>query len=357
MSTADEIWRHAILPPDSTVQQVIHNLNKVPIKIVLIVNEAGELQGTVSDGDIRRGLLRGFDLNSPVTDIIHHNPLVVPPEVGRETVLQLMSVNKIQQIPVINERHQVIGLHLWNEFTTPPTRPNLVVIMAGGLGKRLHPYTEECPKPMLSVAGKPMLEHIIERARADGFSRFVIAVQYLGHLIEDYFGDGSRWQITIDYLREESPLGTAGALSLLDPVPELPFVVTNGDVLTDVRYGEILDFHDRHKAMGTMAVRQHEWQLPFGVVHTQGMDIVGFEEKPIHSTHVNAGIYVLEPMALQMINKAENCDMPTLFERFQNQGSRIIAFPMHEPWLDVGRPDDLAKANGQNEWFKEKPTP
>ena len=345
MSVAEEIWKQAILPPTSTVQQAILCLNKVSIKIVLIVNEADELQGTISDGDIRRGLLRGLDLNSLVTDVIHHNPLVVPPEVERETVRQLMLVNMIQQIPVINERRQVVGLYLWDEITTPASRQNLMVIMAGGLGTRLHPYTEECPKPMLPVAGKPILEHIIERARAEGFSRIVVAVRYLGHMIEDYFGDGSRWNIAIDYLREESPLGTAGALSLLEPIPDLPFVVTNGDVLTDVRYGEILDFHDRHNATGTMAVRQYEWQYPFGVVHTQGVDIVSFEEKPIHSAHVNAGIYVLEPTALSMLSRAEICDMPTLFERFQKQGSRIIAFPMHEPWLDVGRPDDLATAN------------
>lgn len=344
MSIAEEIWRQAILPPTSTLQQAILCLNRVSIKIVLVVNEENELLGTISDGDIRRGLLRGLDLNSLVMDVIHHHPLVVPPEVGRETVVQLMLVNKIQQIPVVNERRQVVGLHLWDEIATPASRPNLMVIMAGGLGKRLHPYTEECPKPMLPVAGKPMLEHIIERARADGFSRFVFAVRYLGHMVEDYFGDGSQWQITIDYLREQAPLGTAGALSLLDPIPDLPFVVTNGDVLTDVRYGEILDFHDRHGATGTMAVRQYEWQHPFGVVHTQGVDIVSFEEKPIHSAHVNAGIYVLEPTALRVMTKAEVCDMPTLFERLQKQGSRVIAFPMHEPWLDVGRPDDLESA-------------
>ena len=153
MSVAEEIWRQAILPPASTLQQAILCLNKVPIKIVLIANEAGELQGTISDGDIRRGLLRGLDLNSLVTDVIHHHPLVVPPEVGRETVMQLMLANKIQQIPVINERRQVVGLYLWDEITTPASRPNLMVIMAGGLGTRLHPYTEECPKPMLPVAG------------------------------------------------------------------------------------------------------------------------------------------------------------------------------------------------------------
>lgn len=344
MSVVESIWRQAILPPTSTVQQAILNLNQVSIKIVLVANEADELQGTISDGDIRRGLLRGLDINSPVTDIIHRNPLVVPPEVGRETVMQLMLVNKIQQIPIIDEQRRVVGLHLWDEITTTTTRSNLMVIMAGGLGKRLHPYTEECPKPMLPVAGKPMLEHIIERARAEGFSRFVLAVRYLGHMIEDYFGDGSRWEITIDYVREDKPLGTAGALSLLEPMPDQPFVVTNGDVLTDVRYGEVLDFHERHQALATMAVRQHEWQHPFGVVHTQGVDIVGFEEKPLHLSHVNAGIYALEPAALQALSKAEPCDMPTLFERLQAQGGRVIAYPMHEPWLDVGRPDDLERA-------------
>jgi dTDP-glucose pyrophosphorylase len=344
MSVAEGIWRQAILPPTATVQQAILNLNLVSIKIVLVANEADELQGTISDGDIRRGLLRGLDINSPVTDIIHRNPLVVPPEVGRETVMQLMLVNKIQQIPVVNERRQVVGLHLWDQITTTTTRTNLMVIMAGGLGKRLHPYTEECPKPMLPVAGKPMLERIIERARAEGFSRFVLAVRYLGHMIEDYFGNGDRWQVSIDYLREDTPLGTAGALSLLEPVPDQPFVVTNGDVLTDVRYGEVLDFHERHQALATMAVRQHEWQHPFGVVHTQGVDIVGFEEKPLHLTHVNAGIYALEPAALRALSRAKLCDMPTLFERLQAEGGRVIAYPMHEPWLDVGRPDDLERA-------------
>lgn len=344
MSVVEGIWRQAILSPTSTVQQAILNLNQVSIKIVLVANEDDELQGTISDGDIRRGLLRGLDINSPVTDIIHRNPLVVPPEVGRETVMQLMLVNKIQQIPIIDEHRHVVGLHLWDEITTTTARPNFMIIMAGGLGKRLHPYTEECPKPMLPVVGKPMLEHIIERARAEGFSRFVLAVRYLGHMIEDYFGDGSRWGITISYVREDTPLGTAGALSLLEPVPDQPFLVTNGDVLTDVRYGEVLDFHERHQALATMAVRQHEWQHPFGVVHTQGVDIVGFEEKPLHLTHVNAGIYALEPAALQALSRAEPCDMPTLFERLQAQGGRIIAYPMHEPWLDMGHPDDLERA-------------
>lgn len=348
MTATDNIWRQAVLPIDSTVQQAIRCLDQVAIKIVLIVDEAGELQGTISDGDIRRGLLRGLDLVSPISIVIHRNALVVPPEMTRETVMQLMIANKIQQIPVVDEKRHVVGLHLWDEITTPPVRPNLMVIMAGGMGTRLLPHTENCPKPLLPVAGKPMLEHIIERAKLEGFSRFALAVHYLGHMIEDYFGNGERLNVRIDYLREQSPLGTAGALGLLNPRPDGPFLVTNGDVLTDIRYGELLDFHTRHNADATMAVRVHEWQHPFGVVQTEGVDIVGFEEKPVARSHINAGVYVLEPESLDVLSVASSCDMPTLFERLQAKTKRTVAFPMHEPWLDVGRPDDLRRANAEN---------
>ena len=191
-----------------------------------------------------------------------------------------------------------------------------------------------------------MLEHIIERAKAEGFERFIVSVHYLGHMIEEYFGDGSQWDVHIEYLREEIPLGTAGAIGLLKEKPELPFLVTNGDVLTDIRYGEILDFHNIHGAAATMAVRLHEWEHPFGVVRTEGVDIIGFEEKPVSRSHINAGIYVLEPTALDVLNSGENCDMPTVFERLKENGARTIVYPMHEPWLDVGRPEDYTAANG-----------
>lgn len=344
---SEEFWQRAILPARSTIEQVIRNLNQSGIKIVLVVNKRGELEGTISDGDIRSGLLKGLDLNSPIERIIHRNALVVPPEMGREMVMQLMVANKIQQIPVVDEQQHVIGLYLWDEITTPQTRSNVMVIMAGGMGSRLHPHTENCPKPLLYVAGKPMLEHIIERAKLEGFSNFVLAIHYLGHMIEDYFGNGERLQVRIDYLREQSPLGTAGALGLLNPRPQAPFVVTNGDVITDIRYGELLDFHIRHNAAATMAVRVYEWQHSFGVVHTQGVDIVGFEEKPVARSHINAGVYALDPDALSVLSADAPCDMPILFERLQAKAVRTVAYPMHEPWLDVGRPDDLQSAQGQ----------
>ena len=338
-------WRHALLPSNATIGQAINNLNETSFRIVLVATEAGAIEGTLSDGDIRRGILKGLDLNSSITSIIQRKALVVPQEMRRELVIQLMLANKIQQIPIVDNQHQIVGLHLWDELTVPPKRPNIMVIMAGGMGTRLLPYTETCPKPLLSVAGKPMLEHIIERAKLEGFNHFVIAIHYLGQMIEAHFGDGERLGIRIDYLREKNPLGTAGALSLLDPIPEAAFIVTNGDVITDIRYGELLDFHTRHGAASTMAVRVHEWQHPFGVVQTKGVEIVGFEEKPIARSHINAGIYALDPVALSVLTAHEHCDMPTLFERIQNKNQRTVAYPMHEPWLDVGRPDDLVQAN------------
>jgi dTDP-glucose pyrophosphorylase len=345
MSRPDISWRKAIILFNSTVQQVICNLNESSMKIVLVVNESGKLIGTISDGDLRRGLLKGLDLNSKIESIIHVNAMVVPSTLGRELVMELMVANKIQQIPVVDEHQNLIGLHLWDEMSAQPARSNLMVIMAGGKGVRLLPHTQNCPKPMVMVAEKPMLEHIIERGKLEGFTHFVLAIHYLGHMIEDYFGNGERLGVSIDYLKEEAPLDTAGALSLLNPCPDAPFVVTNGDVITDVRYGELLDFHNRHEAFATMAVRIHEWQHPFGVVQTEGVEIIGFEEKPIARSHINAGIYALSPSALKELTSGLPCDMPTLFERLQLKNKRTVAYPMHEPWLDVGRPIDLVEAN------------
>ncbi len=338
-------WRLALLSSDATLQKAIRNLDVTGLQIALVVSDDQILLGTITDGDIRRGLLRGLDLNSPIEAIIQREPLVVPPELGRDTVLQLMRANKIHQLPVVDEDRRVLGLHLWNDLIVPTQRQNLMIIMAGGRGTRLRPHTENCPKPLLPVAGKPMLEHIIERARTEGFRRFVLAIHYLGEMIEDYFGDGGRWQVEIEYLREQHPLGTAGAIGLLKPRPQSSFLVTNGDVLTDIRYGELLDFHCRHSASATMSVRLHEWQHPFGVVRTRGVDIVGFDEKPIARTHINAGVYVLEPDALDVLSAGERCDMPVLFTRLQERAKRTIVYPMHEPWLDVGRPDDYNLAN------------
>lgn len=345
MTKLDQHWPKTILPINSTVGEAIQILNQVALKIVLVTDSKGVFIGTIADGDIRRGLLKGINLNSPITSIIHHDALVVPPDLSHDMIVQLMSANRIQQIPIVDEDMKVIGLHLWDEINAPSERQNLMVIMVGGKGTRLLPQTENRPKPLLQIAGKPILEHIIDRGRTEGFSNFVLAIYHLGEMIEEYFGDGERFGVKIEYLREESSLGTAGALSLFNSKPMSAFIVTNGDVISDVRYGELLDFHIQHNATATMAVRMHEWQNPFGVVVTQGIEIVGYEEKPISYSCINAGVYAIEPSALKHLTKSHPCDMPTLFERIQKSKERVIAYPIHEPWLDVGRPDDLRVAN------------
>jgi dTDP-glucose pyrophosphorylase len=337
-------WKKALLRPTDSIERAIQNLDETTLQIVLVVDEKDSLLGTITDGDIRRGLLKGFDLNMPIQNIMNSSSFVVMQSMNRDLVLQLMKANKIHQIPIIDENRTVVGLHLLDEILAPNKRENLFVIMAGGKGVRLRPYTENCPKPLLPIAGKPMLEHIIERAKVDGFSKFLIAIHYLGHMIEDYFQDGKKWGIDIQYLSEEKPLGTAGALSLIKQSVTLPFIVSNGDVLTYIRYSELLDFHIEHKASATMAVRLHEWQHPFGVVKTKGVDIVGFEEKPIYKSHVNAGIYALDPDALKFIGNNHFMDMPTLFTKISEQSKKTIVYPMHESWMDVGRPDDYEVA-------------
>jgi dTDP-glucose pyrophosphorylase len=348
MNQSDKLWQKGIMPINSKIEAVVQSLEENLTKIVLVINDSGALEGTICDGDIRRGLLRGLNMSSPIKSIIQYDALVVSPEVKREEVMQLMEINMIKQVPIVDENRQIIGLHLWADISIPPVRSNLMVIMAGGFGKRLLPRTENLPKPMLLIDNKPMLEHIIVRAKREGFTHFVIAIHYLGYMVEEYFRNGENLGVKIDYLREDSPLGTAGALSLLDQ-PNEAFVVTNGDVISDIRYGEMIDFHNQYSAIATMAVREFEWKHPFGVVKTNGMDIVGFEEKPIARSHINAGVYVLSPKALSELTKNEHCDMPTLLERVKLKEMRTIAYPIHEPWLDVGRPDDLVKANKNNQ--------
>jgi dTDP-glucose pyrophosphorylase len=340
-------WQKTILSSTSTLQDAIISLNETALKIIIIVNQENTFLGTISDGDIRRGLLRDLSLSSPLTSIINKNSLVVPPNYPSENIQEMMRANKIHQIPIINENGSVMGLHLWDNFFEVPELENEMIIMAGGKGSRLMPHTQNCPKPMVLVAGKPMLQHIIERAKAEGFKNFTISLYYLGHMIEDYFGDGHKFGVNIKYIKEKKPLGTAGALSLILPKLSQSFLVTNGDLLTDIKYRDLLDFHFHFNSDATMAVKSHEWQNPFGVVETNGIEIIGYKEKPVIKGNINAGVYVLSPQCLDELDFGEPCDMPTLFTKLQKKLKKTIAYPMHEPWLDVGRSEDLMTARAQ----------
>lgn len=330
---------------ETTVGDVIRNLEQSGVQVVLVVDANMTLLGLVTDGDIRRGLLLGHGLEASVTKIMVTSPIVVDVASEREVADKLMLTHNIMHIPVVDHRNQLSDLFLIKDERVSNQLNNTLVIMAGGFGKRLMPHTKSCPKPMLNIAGRPMLEHIIERAIFYGFRNIVISVFYMPEVIKEYFKDGAFWNINITYIQEESPLGTAGALSLLSKTQSNPIVIINGDVLTDINFIELLKYHARQKSMATMAVRNYQIQNPFGVVDTDGIDIVGFTEKPVHSSNINAGIYVLDPLTLEFLLPNSVCDMPTLFSQVKEANHRTVVFPIHESWLDVGSPEDFKLAN------------
>lgn len=343
MNQSKKFWEKSILSCNLRVKDAIYNLNNTSLKLVIVVDENKKFFGTITDGDIRRALLQGVNLDSPILEVTNKNPIYASISLDKKNVLTLMKSNKINQVPIIDINRNIVGLHLAENLDSSINFSNKIIIMAGGKGKRLYPLTKNIPKPLVNVAGKPMIEHIIERAKIEGFNNFIISINYLGHMIQDYFENGDKLNVNIEYIKEDVPLGTAGGLSLIKSIPEEPIIVTNGDVFTDIRFSEILNFHNHHESAGTMAVKLHESQNPYGVVNIKGIEIIDLQEKPIVKNYINAGVYVLQPSVLNFLLKNNYCDMPSLFKKLKETNKKIIAFPMHEPWTDVGKIDDLKK--------------
>ncbi len=327
------------------MEEVVEVIDRGAAQITLVIDAERRLLGTVTDGDIRRALLRGMQLNTPVDRIMHRDFRVLPASATEKEALALMRRETLHQIPALDEQGRVVRLFLLEELIKPKARGNPVVIMAGGKGQRLRPLTENCPKPMLRVGGKPLLEIILEQCIEAGFQDFYLAVNYLKEQIQDHFGDGKRWQARIHYLEEDQPLGTAGALSLIPRRPSEPLLVLNGDVLTRVDYSRLLRFHAEHAAAATLCVREHTTQIPYGVVHLDDLRVLTLEEKPVLSHYVNAGIYLLDPGLLDLVPNDSIFDMPQLLELAVQQQHRVMAFLIHEYWLDVGLPETLERAH------------
>jgi dTDP-glucose pyrophosphorylase len=344
-----ESWQKSTLRINSKISDAVQVLNDTGSGIVLVIGAGDELIGTITDGDIRRGLLGGLNLDSPIQEIVHLQAIVVDEMVRRNKILTIMIENKIRQVPILNKDRKVVGLHLWDDLHIQQLRPNTMMIMAGGRGSRLYPETETCPKPLLKIHDKPILQHIIERAKSEGIQSFIISLHYLGQMIKDYFGDGDKFGVSIKYLEEEIPLGTAGALSLIDLPLESDILVTNGDVITEIKYGDILDYHKAHSAFATMAVKRHEFKNPFGVVKVRNFEIYNYEEKPVTLSQINAGVYVLTPPVLKLLTKGVPCDMSTLFQYMIKESHKVVAYPIYEDWLDVGSPNDLEVARNAHQ--------
>jgi dTDP-glucose pyrophosphorylase len=314
-------------------------------QIALVVDEQKRLIGTLTDGDVRRGFLHGATLDTPAQALMNRQFRFVRNGTDQAAVLEMMRRDGLSQIPVLDANNQVCQLLLLQELLAPTRLPNAAVIMAGGKGMRLRPHTDHCPKPMLRVDGKPMLEILIEQCIASGFRQFYISVNYLKEQIMEYFQDGGKWGVSIGYLIEDEPLGTAGSLQLLPGELQDAFLVLNGDILTRLNPSQLLRFHAEHDAAGTLCVREHITTVPFGVVQTKGVELVGFEEKPSYRQLVNAGVYVINPELLPLLPHHQAIDMPTLLQNAQQAGHRIAVCPIHEYWIDVGRPEALEEAH------------
>lgn len=342
-----EKWRKVLISPMTTIQQGIEVIDATSLQIAIVVDKNDRLIGTVTDGDIRRGILKGIALHEPISRIMNTYPVVAKDTDSRETIAAIMKMKQLRQIPVVNENGSVVKLEIWTEFFSSQERDNWVILMAGGLGSRLSPLTDNCPKPLLKIGSKPILETILESFIEYGFRKYFITVNYKAEMIENYFGDGSKWGIEIQYTREDKPLGTAGALGLLPGLTNKPIIVMNGDILTKVNYVQLLDFHRQHQAQATMCVREYDLQVPYGVAKMDRHRLTRIEEKPVQRYFVNAGIYVLEPGALELIPKNNYYDMTDLFEKLIEYKCETAGFPLREYWIDVGRISDFERANGE----------
>jgi dTDP-glucose pyrophosphorylase len=338
-------WRHIIVRTSTPLSEAIGRIDASGLKIALVVDDDNRLKGVIGDGDVRRAMLRQVPLTSAASEIMNTHPLCLPVGTPMAEVIGFMRSKQVQQIPLVEPDGTLAGLEVLDRLVgRGQAMTNPVVLMAGGLGMRLRPYTEKVPKPMLEIGGKPLLERIINRFIDQGFSRFYLSVNYLAEMIEDHFQDGARWNIQIEYLREPSRLGTAGALSLIPQAPQEPIIVMNGDLLTEASYSSLLQFHESHNALATMAVREYDYQVPFGVVRLENGCIRAIDEKPVERHLVNAGIYVLSPQVLEMIPRDTNFDMTSLFEKVVAQGCVAAAYPLREYWLDIGRAEELKHA-------------
>ena len=337
---------HIVAQSDTPIIAVIEKIDKGAIQVALITDKNGKLLAAVTDGDIRRAILRDIDLQKPIASIMNVNPVTIQ-ENALPSAAQIMRDHQINHLPVVDESGVLRGIELLNEKFKNKRQKSSVLIMAGGLGSRLRPLTAETPKPMLCIGGRPLLETVISNLKSQGFYKFFISVNFKKEVIQKFFGNGDRLGIDIKYLVEEHRLGTAGALSLIEEKLDEPLIVLNGDVITTMNYINLLDFHKETDANITVGVREHTIQIPFGVINANDTKLEVIEEKPIKTFKVNAGIYVIDPSVLQYIPKSTEYDMPNLINACVEKGIKTSIFPVREYWIDVGSFGDFQRAEAE----------
>lgn len=338
-------WKDVVIQPDKTILETMKIIDATTMQFVAVVDKHMHLLGTVTDGDIRRGILKGLPLESSINSVMNTSPICERD--GKKVIYykKRMREQKLKQLPIITADKVLQQIIFSDDLELPMKKENKVVLMVGGLGTRLRPLTEKIPKPMLHVGNKPIVETIIESFKSYGFTNFVLSVNYKKEMIMEYFQDGTHLGVNIEYIEEKKRLGTAGALSLLRGEADQPFFVMNGDLLTKINFEQLLDFHNETKSVATMCVREYEYQIPYGVIETENHKLLSIKEKPVHKSFVNAGIYVLDPAVLKSIPNDEFYDMPELYKMLMNDQEKVSAFPLREYWLDIGRLDDYEQAN------------
>lgn len=340
--------------PSSRILDAVSCIDRNQKGIVLVTDEHGSFVGTITDGDVRRAMLAGEKLDAPVSELlarkdrtIYPAPITAPLGTDNATLLEMMKGRGVRQIPILDERQHVAGLVTLEELTPDHVLPLHAVIMAGGFGTRLLPLTEDMPKPMLPVGDRPLMQHIVEQLRAAGIRRVNVTTHYRPDKIIEHFGDGQAFGVELSYVNEDRPLGTAGALGLLEAQTQ-PMLVINGDILTQVDFRAMLEFHREHHADMTVAVRRYDLQVPYGVVESHGAQVIGVTEKPLLPFQVNAGIYLLEPSAQEWIPQNETFHMTDLVARLLANGRPVVCFPVREYWVDIGQLEDYERAQADN---------
>ncbi|MBN1517175.1 nucleotidyltransferase family protein [Candidatus Sumerlaeota bacterium] len=345
MNSIDQVT----LSKTASIQDAIQVIDQNRMGIALIIDENGKLVGTITDGDIRRALLKKISLDEPAMRLLpekperYRTPLTAHQDASHGDLINLMHEKVVRQIPLLDDDGRVVDLVSMDDLMPDQALPMQAVVMAGGFGKRLQPLTDETPKPMLHVGEKPIMEHIINQLRESGIEKVNVTTHFQPEKIIDHFGNGEKFGVEIDYVSEDSPLGTAGALSLMEK-PDAPLLVINGDILTRVDFRALRKFHHKQKADLTVGVRQYDLQIPYGVVQTQGSQVVDLKEKPSYTFFVNAGIYLLEPSTHAYIPQNKQFDMTDLILALLADNRKVASFPIIEYWLDIGKPDDYKRA-------------
>lgn len=334
------------IKPNATIKQCAELLNEEGKKICFVVAETGVLEGVVTDSDIRRAILNDVKMDAPISQIMNAKPICRTPSDDDEQIKLEVDRLGIQAIPVVDESMKIVKI-IYGSFIEQKAVDNTTVfIQAGGLGTRLGELTKETPKPMLKVDGTPMLERMLVYCKKQGFSDFIISTYYLADKITSYFGDGSKFGVTIEYTKEEIPLGTAGALSLLQDHSSLKdnLIMVNGDVLTNIDFRKLAHHHYESDAETTICVKEHNVSIPYGVCQISGEHLLSIQEKPNYTFLVNTGIYVLKSQLIKKLVKNQAIDMPNFITKLKEQNGNVIVYPIFEYWLDIGQPDEFKKA-------------